>query len=164
MVKFMNKETIIKAFKKSASLSNEELQKIMELTLDIDAETLLEILLENFTSLNEEELTRILKLIPIEHQYLLELLVSLMDDNEYAEEIEEIIANIKYDLVNKAKEEYEKAKDFEKEDYKLFLKSLTKEEANYLLSEIKSDKKTEFAALTKKEIKESLEDQKKITM
>lgn len=158
MEKSMNKELTTKAL--TSNITKEELIKCMEMTTTIDSEELLEILIDVTKEVDSDKLEAIIKLVPIEHQYLLELLVSLMDDNECAETIDETIQNIKCELLKNAKKAYEEDTSITKDKYIEKISSLTKEEQNYLLNEIKGDKQSEFSAFTKKIIKSSLEEKK----
>lgn len=165
MVKYMNKNItaiIKKALSASSSLKDEELKKFMQATKDLDTEQLLEILIDITPNIEKIELKRILKSVPIEHQYFLELLVSLMDDNDYAEIIDEELEEIKNELITNAKLLYIQDTSIDKSIYKTNLRKYNDEELNYLLTEVKLDSQNEFSALTKRTIKAFLDEEKKI--
>ena len=133
MVLSMNKvELLRKGLEKN--LSHEELKELMQLAKEIDPESLVEILINLTKDVSEEKLTEILKLIPVEQQYIVSLLTSLMDDSEYAEKIDELIENIKYELLTEAKIMYQEDISLDKTSYKENLKKYTVEELNYLLT------------------------------
>lgn len=161
MVLSMNKAELLKKGLEK-NLSHEELKELMQLAKEIDPESLVEILINLTKDVSEEKLTEILKLIPVEQQYIVSLLTSLMDDSEYAEKIDELIENIKYELLTEARIMYQEDISLDKTSYKENLKKYTEEELNYLLTEVKEDKKSEFSATTKLIIKSILNQEKKI--
>lgn len=122
-----------KALVASQSIKEEDLKTFLSHTSELDVQEVANLLIEIAPKIEEEEMKRILKYIPEQHQDLLETILFIMStDDPLVSRMMENLTEVKNTLYETYKTVFEQDQTLDKENVKEYLNGLTRSEKTYL--------------------------------